>query len=139
MTGPMALYLTGAADQPDTHWIVKVQDEAPDGRLRVLSKGWLRGSHRAVDPARSKPYQPWHPHLERVPLVANEPTEFPIEIWPFSNVFKPGHRLWLEISACDSPGFDFSFGHYPYMRVVKNTVFEGGPGGSKLLVPIIPS
>ena len=139
IAGPLALYLLGAADQPDTHWIVKVLDEAAEGRTRVLSKGWLRGSHRGIDPARSKPYQPWHPHQEREPLIPNQPTEFPIEIWPFANVFKRGHRLRMEISACDSPGFDFAFGHYAYGRIVTNTVFEGGTNGSKLLVPMIPS
>jgi predicted acyl esterase len=139
VTGPLALYLLGAADQPDTHWIVRVLDEDPQGVTRVLSKGWLRGSHRAIDPSRSKPYRPWHPHLEQEPLIPNQPTSFPIEIWPLSNVFKAGHRFRLEISAGDSPAFDFSFAHYPYGRVVTNTVYEGGTNGSRLLVPIIPS
>lgn len=27
-----------------------------------IANGWLRASHRRLDPKRSKPYQPWHPH-----------------------------------------------------------------------------
>ncbi len=139
ISGPLALSLVGSADQPETHWIVKVLDENAEGGTRVLTKGWLRGTHRAIDAERSRPWRPYHPHREREPLVPGEPTEFPIEIWPMSNVFMAGHRLRLEIAACDSPGFDLPMAHYPYGRVVTNIVYEGSPQGSKLLVPLIPS
>ncbi|MBI3091158.1 MAG: CocE/NonD family hydrolase [Candidatus Tectomicrobia bacterium] len=139
ITGPVALYLVGSADQPETFWIAKVLDEDAAGQTRVLTKGWLRGTHRALDRERSRPWRPFHPHRQGEPLVPGEPTEFPIEIWPTSNVFKAGHRFRLEVSACDSPAYDLPFAHYPYSRVVTNTVHEGGARGSKLLVPLIPS
>ncbi|MBI4319759.1 MAG: CocE/NonD family hydrolase [Chloroflexi bacterium] len=136
ITGPLALYLTGSADYTETHWVVKVYDEDDGGTARVLTKGWLRGSHRAVDPDRARPFRPWHPHTERAPLVPNEPTEFPIEIWPTSNLFKKGHRLRLDVAACDSTALDFPMSHHPCGRV-NNTVYEGGASGSWMLVPMI--
>jgi hypothetical protein len=27
---------------------------------RELTRGWLKASHRALDPKRSKPWWPWH-------------------------------------------------------------------------------
>ncbi|MBI2954513.1 MAG: CocE/NonD family hydrolase [Chloroflexi bacterium] len=138
ITGPMVLHLTGSADQPETHWVVKVYDEDEDGGTNCLTKGWLRGSHQEIDPELSQLYRPWHPHTRRVPLVPNEPTEFPIEIWPTSNVFKKWHRLRMEIGAFDSPALDFPFYHHPCSKVT-STVYEGGERGSRLMVPVIPS
>jgi uncharacterized protein len=31
-------------------------------RHDAVAKGWLRASHRALDPGRSTPLRPWHPH-----------------------------------------------------------------------------
>jgi X-Pro dipeptidyl-peptidase C-terminal non-catalytic domain len=36
-------------------WIVIIRNRAPDGSQPVVTKGWLRASHRAVDPAKSTP------------------------------------------------------------------------------------
>lgn len=33
-----------------------------------VAKGWLRASHRALDPARSRQGRPWHTHLQRQPV-----------------------------------------------------------------------
>src|SRR2546429_9754682 len=30
-----------------------------------VAKGWLRVSHRALDPERSRPGRPWHTHRQR--------------------------------------------------------------------------
>ena len=57
--------------------------------------GWLRASHRKLDPARSRPYRPWHTHDEEWPLKPGEPVELDVEIWPTSIVVPPGYRLAL--------------------------------------------
>ena len=44
--------------------------------------GWLRASHRKLDPKKSLPYRPWHSHDEIQPLKPGEPVELDIEIWP---------------------------------------------------------
>ena len=68
VTGPMALYLSAALDQTDATWIVSINDLGPDGATQLVTKGWLRASHRALDEKRSKPYQPFHPHTESIPI-----------------------------------------------------------------------
>src|SRR5207247_6468816 len=55
LTGPLALYLQASSTANDVDWLVFVSDEAPDGRVRELCKGWLRGSHRKIDPQKSTP------------------------------------------------------------------------------------
>ena len=72
--GPSALYLHAAIDQDDTNWIVALKDLGPDVSVRTarpgemdipdtlpereITRGWLKASHRAVDPERSKPWRP---------------------------------------------------------------------------------
>ena len=71
------LNLFAAIDQDDTNWIVVLKDVGPDVSVhtarraraifpqtcpeRELTRGWLKASHRALDPERSKPWRPWHP------------------------------------------------------------------------------
>ena len=68
LTGPIALYLQAASSATDIDWVVSVADEAPDGQARELSKGWLRSSHRRIDPAKSTQAKPYHPHAAAEPL-----------------------------------------------------------------------
>ncbi|MCC7483672.1 MAG: CocE/NonD family hydrolase [Burkholderiales bacterium] len=138
LTGPLALYLQAESTATDTDWLVFVSDEGPDGRARELCKGWLRASHRRIDAARSKPGKPYHPHLEGEPLVPGTVYEFPIEIWPTCNVFKPGHRLRLEIANADSIIAANGRPHVTLRRGATNTIHEGGATPSRLVVPVVP-
>jgi len=75
VTGPIQLNLVMASTAEDTDWFVVLQDEASDGSLRELTKGWLRSSHREVDPAQSKRNRPWHPHQRASPLTPGQAQE----------------------------------------------------------------
>ena len=138
LTGPMALYLNAASSAPDIDWLVFVADEAPDGRVHELSKGWLRSSHRKIDPARSMPAKPYHPHLAAEPMERGTMYEFPIEIWPICNVFLPGHRMRVEIANSDSIIASGGRPHVTIRAKATNEVHEGGRKPSRLLAPVIP-
>jgi predicted acyl esterase len=73
-------------------------DEVP------VAKGWLRVSHRELDPERSLPYRPYHAHKQRQWLNPGEVVECHVEIWPTSMVFKKGHRIRLDIQPRDGVG-----------------------------------
>ena len=140
VTGPVKLTLWATSAADDTDWLVWFCDEYPDGGRDLLTKGWLRASHRAVDSIRSKPWQPWHPHTEDrlQPVKADVPTEYEIEVLPTCNVFKQGHRLRLEIASCDT----MHTGELWYNRCLpiptQNTVLTGRSHPSRLLLPVIP-
>jgi uncharacterized protein len=139
VTGPLALYLQASSTGTDTDWLVSLADEAPDGKVRELSKGWLRASHRKLDAARSGPATPYHPHAGTELLTPGEVYEFAIEIWPTCNVFKPGHRMRLEIANSDSIVATNGRPHVTLRNRVTNTIYEGGRSkGSRLVVPVIP-
>ncbi|MBI4630057.1 MAG: CocE/NonD family hydrolase [Candidatus Rokubacteria bacterium] len=137
ITGPIAFTLVAQSSATDTDWFVSLLEEAPDGTARSLTKGWLRASHRALDPKRSRRWQPWHPHAESVPLKPNTPEEFVIEVVSTCNLFQPGHRLRLEIASCDSVTDNFVWYHAALPTRARNTVLEGRRG-SRLLLPFIP-
>ena len=54
-----------------------------------IAMGWLRASHRELDPERSTPYRPYHTHRRRQPLVPGEVYELDVEIWPTCIVVPP--------------------------------------------------
>ena len=136
ITGPMALTLVATSDAVDTDWFVVLNDEAPDGSVRELTRGWLRASHRATDPGRSKPYQPWRPHTSTEPVTPGEATEYVIEIIPTCNVFQPGHRLQLQVASVDDWIGNFFAYHRALPTKATNTIHTGR-GGSRLLTPFI--
>jgi len=138
LTGPLALHLQASSTATDTDWVVSVADESPDGQHRELCKGWLRASHRKIDAAKSTLAQPFHPHLAAEPLEPGTVYEFPIEIWPICNVFKPGHRIRLEIANSDSIIASQGRPHVTLRNKATNTIYEGGRKASRLVVPVIP-
>ncbi|MFC1910314.1 CocE/NonD family hydrolase, partial [Chloroflexota bacterium] len=119
--GPITLNIYAAIDQEDSSWIVILKDIGPDVSVRTaregerevptnlpereLTRGWLKASHRAVDPVRSKPWKPWHPLTKEAqkPVVLGEINEYAIEIVSTANLFKKDHRICIDITSLDMP------------------------------------
>ena len=66
-----------------------------------IAQGWLRASHRKLDPAISTEYRPYHTHDERQPLQPGEVVPLDIELWPTSIVVPAGHRIALTVRGRD--------------------------------------
>ena len=81
-----------------------------------IGLGWLRASHRKLDPARSTAHRPWHTHDEAWPLDPGQPVELDIEIWPTSIVAPVGSRLALTVRGKDYEvdGKDAALPNAPY-------------------------
>jgi predicted acyl esterase len=111
----------------------------PEGSRIAAAYGWLRASHRALDPARSTPYRPFHTHDEIRKVTPGEPVALDIEIWPTSVVLPRGHRLVLEVGSHDDPRSTFQHSD-PRDRVQAGrvTIHTGGGFDSHLLLPVIP-
>ncbi|HEV7389997.1 MAG TPA: CocE/NonD family hydrolase [Burkholderiales bacterium] len=111
ITGPsvLKLFLSSATTDADVFAVLRVF--APDGRELVfqgaldphtpVGQGWLRASHRKLDPRLSMPHRPYHTHDELQPLTPGEPVELDVEIWPTCIVVPAGHRLALTIRGKD--------------------------------------
>jgi predicted acyl esterase len=66
-----------------------------------LAHGWLRASHRKLDPKRSKPYRPYHPHDAVEKLTPGKIYPVDIELWPTCIEAPPGCRIGLTIRGKD--------------------------------------
>jgi predicted acyl esterase len=126
ITGPVAAKLWVSSETRDADLFVVLRLFDPAGKEvtfigsndpRVpVGLGWLRASHRKLDPAQSRPYRPWHPHDEEWPLTPGEPFELDIEIWPTCIVAPPGYRLALTVRGKDYEydGSDAGLANAPY-------------------------
>src|SRR5260221_436166 len=161
--GPSVLNLFAAIDQDDTNWIVSLKDVGPDGSVRTvregerdlprdlhereLTRGWLKASHRAVDPVRSKPWRPWHPLTRQAQkkVVPGEITEYAIEILATANLFRRGHRICIDIATADMPtgvggatNAEYVPNHIVSSKTTLHKIYHDGKRPSHLLLPVIP-
>ena len=109
----------------------------PQGGAMPMGIGWLRASHRELDPDRSEPHRPWYQHRRRLPLTPGEPTLLEIEIWPTSITLGKGERLRPELLTDDADLMPFSHTYEP-RSAAGATIHVGGEFASHLLVPVIP-
>ncbi|MDQ2816436.1 MAG: CocE/NonD family hydrolase [Actinomycetota bacterium] len=111
LTGPLRADLHVSTDSDDADLFLTLRAFAPGGQevtfagandpRAPLSQGWLRLSHRAVDPARSLPWRPWHPHQAAEPARPGQAYPVAIELWPTCVVLPAGFRLALSVAGRD--------------------------------------
>ena len=111
ITGPSALKLWVSSSTTDADIFAVVRVFAPGGDEVVfqgaldphtpIAQGWLRASHRKLDPERTLPHRPYHTHDEVEPLEPGVPVELDVEIWPTCIVVPAGYRIALTIRGRD--------------------------------------
>jgi predicted acyl esterase len=140
VAGPIMLKLYASTTDTEVFWIISLLEIDPQGNERLLTKGWLRGSHREIDVSRSKPWEPFHPHTKSEPLTPGKIYEFDISLVPTGNLFKAGSRIGLKISCVDdkptNPLELIACGSLRRAAVSRITVFYNEDYPSYLLLPI---
>jgi uncharacterized protein len=111
ITGPCAakLFVSSSTRDADLFLVLRVfepngQEVTFQGALdphTPAAQGWLRASHRKLDPKRSTPYRPYHSHDELWPLDPGQVVELDVEIWPTSIVVPKGYRVGLSVLGRD--------------------------------------
>jgi hypothetical protein len=148
VTGPLALHLWAASTSTDTQFIVKLMDLPPltpeieqaaktldvPPPARQVTEGWLKASHRALDPDRSTEHSPYHTHTSPQPLQPGTIYHFTIEIWPTSWIFAKDHRIRLDLAALDQQG-QYYLGHLH----ATDTLYHDPDHPSHLTIPTIPT
>ena len=98
--GPMALTLYALDDRHEVLWFVQSLEIDANGLERLLTRGWLRGSQRRIDPSRSSPGRRIIP-MSGASRSHREIDQFDIEIRPYGIWLRPGYRLAIRISGHD--------------------------------------
>src|SRR5579883_976242 len=111
ITGPLASHLVVSSSTEDADLFLIFRVFTPDLREITfvgavdphtpIGQGWLRASHRKLDPELSKPWRPYHTHDEVQKLTPGQPVEVDVELWPTSIVVPRGYRVALSIRGKD--------------------------------------
>ncbi len=171
LMGPSALRLRVSSDTEDADIFAILRVFDPEGQEVTfqgaidphtpIGQGWLRASHRKLDPGLSTEYRPYHTHDELQPLTPGEPVDLDVEILPTSLVIPAGYSIALTIQ-----GRDYEFAEHTGARLSnfknellgcgpflhdeprdrpadvyggKVTLHLGGQDGASVLLPVIPS
>lgn len=134
--GHFKAVLSVSSNKPDADvvvllWAVDGKGEVArygsKGEIEPLAKGFLRASHRQLDPSRSTPERPWHTHSQKdnAPLKAGEVVQIEVEIFPAAARIRKGWRLRVDICPSEEqPGIA---GYSPLK--MREWYGEGGDGG----------
>jgi uncharacterized protein len=122
----------------DTDVQATLSEIRPDGQEMYIQRGWLRASHRNLDPARSTTFSPYHTHqqADAQPLQPGQPTAMRLKINPFVHMIRAGSRLRLTIDAPTSVTGMWSLGYVPTLAT--NRIVHDPQHPSKLVVGVVP-
>ena len=111
ITGPIAakLWVSSATEDADLFLVVRaftpdLKEVTFQGALDAhtpIAQGWLRCSHRKLDPKLTLPYRPYHTHDEEQKLTPGQVYEVDVEVWPTCIVLPKGYRLALSVRGTD--------------------------------------
>jgi predicted acyl esterase len=111
ITGPMMakLFVSSKTEDADLFLVLRLFDPQGDEVTFMgstdphtpIANGWLRASHRALDPTRTLAFRPYHPHDRVEPLMPSEIYECDVEIVTSCIVVPPGYRLCLSVRGKD--------------------------------------
>ena len=144
IAGPIRVTLYASSTNEDTDFFIKLSDQAPweeDGAanppFEVVSRGWLRASHRALDAETSTDEVPRHRHAHEEPLVPGEIYRFDISLEPQAYCFRAGHRIRLEIVNGDSAVTEALWTHlYRPDRIGADSIHHDAEHASCLVLPV---
>ena len=131
VTGPIDVVLYAETSARDTDFALKLVDVHPDGRAMNVTEGILRGRYRRG--------------LDRTePVAPRTVDEFRVQLYPTSHVFRPGHRIRLDLAGTNFPRFsrnlqtgeDVATG--TRMVEAAQTVLHTGTYPSRVILPVIP-
>lgn len=141
LCGPVVLNLHGSTTADEVLWFVSLLHCDAEGKERVVTRGWLRGSQREIDSGKSKPWRPYHKHTHRDPLEPGRVYEFQIEVNPVGLLVKPGEKIGLRIKSADNEEArdimeHMAMGHIARVGASRVSVHHNADYPSHLLLPV---
>lgn len=132
VTGEISFCLYASTDGPDTDFVCRLSDTAPDGSSFPLTEGAVRGRFRSA-------------RLEALPELLE-----PGKVYPFtlpmnsvSVVFRKGHRIRIDVTSSYYPAHDRNLntaerlGFGTAIRPARQCVFHDADHPSCLFLPVL--
>ena len=147
VSGPIAVVLYVSSSAIDTDFTAKLIDQYPpspdypDGYAMNVADGIVRARLRHFA-QRGPGYRRLYAQSEQA-LTPGEIVEVTIDLWSTCVLFKPGHRIRLDIASSNFPRFDvnpntgekFAERRLPPI-VARNTIHMGAEHPSHIFLPI---
>jgi uncharacterized protein len=149
IAGPIKLVLYVSSTNQDTDFVVKLYDQAPQSAedrnsdiqppSRLVSKGWLRASHRSPDPRLSTEFALWYSHVDPKPLEPHRVTKIELAILPTAYRFKRGNRVRIDIANGDSALTEYGWFQHEYTpdKIGTDTIFHSAQYPSHVSLPAV--
>ncbi len=140
MAGPGSVNLWLRSTAPDTDVEVTLTELRPDGQEVYVQNGWLRASHRALDPS-STALQPVHPDTSASakPLPKGQFVSARVALFPFAHIFRAGSRIRISVEAPGGNRPFWAFADLPANGTVVNDVAHSFDHRSAVVLPVIPN
>jgi putative CocE/NonD family hydrolase len=132
VTGPVTVHLWASSSAPDTDFVARLTDIAPDGRSIILTDGIVRARYRefrtGAPPSLVEPGRPY---------------AYAIDLWATSNVFKAGHRIGLHVTSSSFPRWDRNpntghpFGADAELQVAHQQILHDRAHPSCVILPVV--
>jgi predicted acyl esterase len=137
MAGTGRIDLWVQANAPDVDLQVQLTEVRADGTEYYVQAGWLRASHRALDPRASNDLRAvaTHKQADASPLPAGRYTEVSVELFPFAHLFHAGSRIRLIV---DVPGGTRPFWKFDVLRYDHPVTVRLQTGQARITLPVLP-
>jgi predicted acyl esterase len=137
LLGTASLDLWMSSTAPDTDLEVMIT-EVRGGKEQYVSKGWLRASHRKLNPSLSTPLRPYQTHqlADVQPLAPGQPTFMRVEVFPFAQLFRAGTRLRVTVEAPNLAPELWGFAALP--TPAQNSILTDKAHPTTLALPYVP-
>ena len=128
ITGHPVVHIWLRSTATDGQFFAYLETIDPDGRVRMLTEGQLRGLHRKIS-NENPPYHmfgPYHSLKEKdaQPLIPGEVAEISFDLFPISVLLKKGQRIRLAIAGADQAVFaPISDCESPLIKVERNSIY----------------
>lgn len=129
VTGPIKVVLYASSDAKDTDFTAKLVDVYPNGKAYNLADGIIRARYRdgLLKPSALEPGKVY---------------KYEIDMWATSNLFKPGHKILVEISSSNFPQFDRNTncggeGGKDCRKVARQVIYHDETHPSHIVLPVI--
>jgi len=140
VVGPGSVDLWLRSSASDTDLQVTLTEVRPDGLEAYVQSGWLRASHRKLDPSkRQSPIEPIQSHLESdaAPMPAGQFELVRVPLMASAHVFRAGSRIRISIEAPGGDRTRWAFDTFLTNGTVVNEIAHTPDMPSRVVLPVI--
>jgi uncharacterized protein len=137
--GSVDLWLRSSARDVDLE--ATVSEVRPDGRETYVQSGWLRASHRALDPHASSELVPVPTHraADAQPLPTGEWSQVRVPLFPFGHLFRAGSRIRIAVQPPGGNRPEWAFDTITPRDDTTNEVATSARHPSRVVLPVVPN